>query len=191
MVLKLRHYNFSTSLWYDETKLHVLFQKRHVARGRSETRGLHVIKSTNRGKKSWQTDRKIFRNGLTEFNEGMSFKCKQFISNHWKAVTQLIQWLATGRTTFDSRQGRAFLSSARPDRLWSPPNLITTSVSSALSPGVKLAERETDHSPPTSAVGRNVLNCTSIFACVFMAWCFGTETTLNLLYLCTKDDARL
>jgi hypothetical protein len=54
---------------------------------------------------------------------------------------------------------RIFSSPRRPDRLWGPPSLLSNGYKGAVSPVLKRPERETDHSPPTSA---EVRKCGSI-----------------------------
>jgi hypothetical protein len=48
--------------------------------------------------------------------------------------------------------GSGILSSPhRPDRLWSPPNLLSNGYQGLFPQGVKQPVREADHSPPASA----------------------------------------
>jgi hypothetical protein len=64
---------------------------------------------------------------------------------------------------------RIFSSPCRPDRLWGPPNLLSNGYRGALSPGVKRAGREADHSPPTSAEFKKMWIYTSTPPYAFMA----------------------
>jgi hypothetical protein len=57
-----------------------------------------------------------------------------------------------------------FSSPRRPDRLWGPPSLFSNGYR-----GLKRPEHEADHSPPTSAEGKNTWICTSTPPYVFMA----------------------
>jgi hypothetical protein len=85
------------------------------------------------------------------------------------------------------RQGS--FSSLRQDRLWDPSNLLSNGYRGALSPGIRLPEREADPSPPSSAEVRNAGNYSSTPPFVFLAWCLakqrmsswhGAQTTLPL-----------
>jgi hypothetical protein len=68
------------------------------------------------------------------------------------------------RWTKGSSLGRGwefYSSLPRPDRLWSPPSLLYSSLSGALSVGVKRPGREADHSSPSGAEAKNVWSYTS------------------------------
>jgi hypothetical protein len=64
---------------------------------------------------------------------------------------------------------RIFSSPCVPDRLWDPPNLPIQWALGALFLGVKRAEREADHSPPTSVEVKKTWICTSTPPHAFMA----------------------
>jgi hypothetical protein len=56
---------------------------------------------------------------------------------------------------------RMFSSPRRPDRPWSPPNILSNRYRGALSPWVKRQVCEAGHSPPTSAEAKKMCICTS------------------------------
>jgi hypothetical protein len=70
-----------------------------------------------------------------------------------------------GRREGNTRFEEHSLLECRPDRLWDPPNLLS-------SPGVKRPVRETDHSPLTSAEDKKTRIYTSTHPYVFMAVAF-------------------
>jgi hypothetical protein len=60
----------------------------------------------------------------------------------------LDDWRVVVRVAIGSR---IFSSPRLPHRLWGPPNLLSYEYGGAISPRVKLPEREADHSPSASA----------------------------------------
>jgi hypothetical protein len=67
-------------------------------------------------------------------------------------------------------QSRILSSPRRPDRLWSPPSLLSNG-HRELSAGVKRPESEADHSPPASAEVKKMWIYTSTPPYAFMALC--------------------
>jgi hypothetical protein len=85
-----------------------------------------------------------------------------------------VQTEGSGRPGFDSRQMKwmeFFTSPPRPERLWSPISLLSSSKRGLFCPGVKRPERETDHLPPYSSEFKNAWRYISTPQYVFMAWC--------------------
>jgi hypothetical protein len=65
---------------------------------------------------------------------------------------------------------RILYSPRPPDRIWSPPDLLSNGCGGGSFPGrVKRSGRETDHSPPTTAEVKKMLTYTSTPPYVFMA----------------------
>jgi len=84
-------------------------------------------------------------------------------------VAQAVQWLGYWMYDRDSipetGSEEIFSSPLRPDRLWSPPSLLSNGYW-----GVKRPECVGDHSPPSSVEIKNAC-CTSIPTYDLMAWC--------------------
>jgi hypothetical protein len=64
---------------------------------------------------------------------------------------------------------RIFSSPRSSDRLWGSPNLLSSGLPGALSPGVKQPGREANHSPPASADVKKMWISTSTPPYAFMA----------------------
>jgi hypothetical protein len=64
---------------------------------------------------------------------------------------------------------RIFTPPRRPDRLWSPPSLLSKGYRGARSPEVKRPGREADHSPPINTEAKKMWIYTSTRPYAFMA----------------------
>jgi hypothetical protein len=92
--------------------------------------------------------------------------------------------LLAGRRRFDSWQGQGFIfSSLCPQRLWSPPSLLSNRYRGLFCWGVKQLGREADHSSPSSAEVKNAWSYTSTPQYAFMAWCSVKAQGQLYLYL--------
>jgi hypothetical protein len=74
-----------------------------------------------------------------------------------------------GRGLIAERGMRFFSTPQRPDRLWSPPSLLSNGYLRLLLRRVKRLGRKADHSPPSSVVVNNDGTVTPLPPYVFMA----------------------
>jgi hypothetical protein len=126
--------------------------------------------------------------GVRQIPQSLSYSClykSKFCFVYLGAGTA--QWYSAGLRAGWSgarvpvRAGN-FFSPPRPDRIRSPPNLLSVSIRDSFL-GVKAAEARSNHLPPSTAEVKNACSYTSTPQYALMSWCSvekSTGTTFNL-----------